>query len=81
MAFGRSRRALILPLAATLTVGKSSLMIVPVAVAEARVAFVGFDRANEKDSSVSTKVSPTTFVVTVLDVSPGAKVTVSFAAV
>ena len=57
--------------------GKSSLLIVPIAVAVVMIALlVGLDRVTVKFSSGSAVVSPFTFTVITLDVSPSAKVTV-----
>ena len=66
-----------LPLRLKLTVGgRSSSIIVPVPVALVIVALTGLERLTVKVSLGSLRVSPLTWTVTVLLVSPGLKVSV-----
>jgi hypothetical protein len=55
-------------------------MIVPVALAWERIAFVGLASVTESVSSSSCSVSPFTTIVMVREVSPGAKLTCSVVA-
>ena len=59
----------------------SSLRMVPVAVAVARVALAGADSATVKVSADSTALSPVTATLTCWEVTPGAKVRVPLPAV
>jgi len=61
--------------------GSSSSTMVPTPWASATVALVAFTRSTVKVSSGSSRVSPVTWTLTVLDVSPGEKVTVPLVAV
>ena len=69
-----------LSVAATVIIGRSSLVIVPTPVALVIVALVTLLRLTVKASGFSLLVSPTTATVTVLLISPGAKLMVAFAA-
>ena len=66
---------------AVTTVAVSSLVMVPVAVAVARVALVGADRVTVRVSSGSTVVSAVTATLTCWERTPGAKVMVPEVAV
>ena len=59
----------------------SSLVMVPIAVPSAMVAPLGEESVSVRVSLASTAVSPDTWTLTTLDVSPAAKVCVPLAAV